>query len=195
MNNLPIDSPSLLAGLAGNPGIALVVLVIAAAVIDVQSYRIPNWLTVSGMVLGLAWNTAIAPAAFEGFLWALGGLAAGLVLLLPFYVLHVMGAGDVKLMAMVGAFAGLPGILYVVLFTFIAGGVAAIAFAVANRSAGRMAGNVVNIVQSMAFAAMAGLKPSPEMAAGRASVGKLPYAVSIAIGTIAWLVAGLLGYA
>lgn len=186
--------PPLLATLAGNPGIALVMLVITAAVIDLRSYRIPNGLTVGGMLLGLAWNTAVAPAAPSGFLWALGGLVVGLVLLVPFYAIKVMGAGDVKLMAMAGAFVGLPAILYVVLFTFIAGGVVAVAFAVARRSAGRMAGNVAEVTRHMAFGWMSGVRPALPTVAS-ASIGKLPYGISIALGTIAHVVAQQLGYA
>lgn len=190
-----VDSlPPLLAALAGNPGIALVMLVIAAAVIDVQSYRIPNWLTVGGMLLGLAWNTAVAPAPFTGFLWALGGLAVGLVALLPFYALRVMGAGDVKLMAMVGAFLGLPAILLAILFTFVAGGIVAVTFALSQKSARRLAGNVGEITRNVAFGLMSGVRPALPLAA-TPSVGKLPYGISIAIGTTAYVVAQQLGYA
>jgi prepilin peptidase CpaA len=104
-----------------------------------------------------------------------------------------MGAGDVKLMAMVGAMVGLPDILWAVLYSLAAGGVAALAFAVYHRAVRRMTGNVVDIVQSMTFAALAGY-PTPALA-GHASIGKLPYGVSIAAGTIAWLIARLLGFA
>ena len=195
MRTVSVDNlHPLLGGLAANPGIALVVLVIAAAVIDVRSYRIPNWLTVGGMLVGLAWNTAVAPQALMGFLWALGGLALGLVALLPFYALKVMGAGDVKLMAMVGAFLGFPGILYAIVFTFIAGGAVAVAFAVAHRSAGRMVGHVGEIARYMAFGAISGVRPTVSLAAGP-SIGRLPYGISIAIGTIAYVVAQQLGYA
>jgi len=195
MNTVSVDSlHPLLAALAGNPGVALVMLVIAAAVIDVQSYRIPNWLTVGGMLLGLAWNTALAPTAHEGFLWALGGLALGLVVLLPLYALKVMGAGDVKLMAMVGAFVSFPGILYAILFTFISGGIVAVTFALARRSAGRMVGNVLDITRFTAFGLMSGVRPALPLATGP-SIGKLPYGISIAIGTIAYVVAHQLGYA
>ena len=195
MKTESVDSlQPLLASLAGHPAIALVALVVAAAVVDVQSYRIPNWLTAGGMLLGLAWNSAIAPAPLAGFLWALGGLAVGLAVLLPFYALRAMGAGDVKLMAMVGAFLGLPAVLYAVLFTFIAGGVLAVTFALAHRSAGRMAANVGEIARHMAFGAMTGTRPAVPLAAGP-SIGKLPYGISIAIGTIAYVVADQLGFA
>lgn len=195
MKDATVDSlTSLLAAVAGNPGIALVLLVIAAAVIDVQSYRIPNWLTVGGMVLGLAWNTALAPDAFRGFLWTLAGLAVGLVAMLPFYAIKVMGAGDAKLMAMVGGFLGFPAILFAILFIFIAGGVVAVAFALSRRSAGRMASNVAEVSRNMAFGLMTGVRPAVPLAAGP-SIGKLPYGISIAIGTIAYVVAQQLGYA
>lgn len=176
----------------------LVVLLLLAAFIDVRSYRIPNWLTVGGAVLGLGLNTAIAwhslsaAWALDGFLWALGGMAAGLVIMLPMYALRVMAAGDVKLMAMAGAFVGWPDILFAILCSLIAGGAAALAFAVYRRALGRLAGNVAHIVQSVAFAAATGLRGSPM--AGRASVGRIPYAACAAVGTTAWLGARLLGY-
>jgi prepilin peptidase CpaA len=180
------------ARLLASPGDAvLLALLAAAAAIDWRTYRIPNWLTVGGMTFGLLYNAA-SQGLQSGLLPALAGLAAGLVLLLPLYALRVMGAGDVKLMAMVGAFLGISQIAYVVLCTFIAGGIAAIVFALYHRAARRMAGNVAETVQSMAFAAMAGVRPTPELPR-RASIGKLPYAISIFAGTTVWLLATLAG--
>jgi len=124
----------------------------------------------------------------------LAGLGVGLVILLPVYVLRVMGAGDVKLMAMVGAIVGLPDILNAVLYSLIVGGIAAVAFALYHRAFRRMSANVMDIVQSMAFAVVVGGRPTPALS-GRASIGKLPYGVSIAAGTIAWLGARLFGLA
>jgi prepilin peptidase CpaA len=186
--------PDLIARLLASPGHdVLLVLLAAAAVIDWRTSRIPNWLTLGGLAIGLAYN-AVAHGFQAGLLPALAGAAAGLVLLLPMYALRIMGAGDVKLMAMVGAFLGISQIAFAVICTFIAGGVAAVAFALYHRSARRMAGNVGEIVQSMAFAALVGARPEASLAQ-RASVGKLPYAVSIAAGTLAWLLAGLAGLA
>jgi len=177
----------------------LVVLLALAAFIDVRTYRIPNWLTAGGAAIGLALGAAIqwqvfGPAwAVDGLLWSLGGLAAGLVLMLPMYALRVMGAGDVKLMAMAGAFLGLGQIVQAVLCVFVTGGVLAVGYALWRRALGRMTVNVVDIVQSMAFAAVAGHPPVGAMGQ-RLSVGSLPYGVSICGGTVAWLAVKHLGY-
>ncbi|HWI79593.1 MAG TPA: A24 family peptidase [Ramlibacter sp.] len=182
------------ATLLSNPrDAALIGLLLLAAAIDSRTGRIPNWLTVGGMAFGLLYN-ASAHGFLAGLLPALGGLAAGLLLLLPLHLLRVMGAGDVKLMAMVGAVVMAPAILNAVVCTFLAGGIAALLFALYRRAVPRMTGNVMEIVQHMAFAAMAGVRPT-RAAPTRASVGKLPYAMSIAAGTIGWLVARLAGLA
>jgi len=184
-----------LAKLLNQPGVVvLVALLVTAAVIDWRTYRIPNWLTAGGMAFGLIYNSVIAQPWHDGLLGALAGLGVGLVVLLPVYALRVMGAGDVKLMAMVGAIVGLPDILHAVLYSLIVGGIAAVAFALHRRAFRRMSANTFDIVQSMAFAAMVGNRPTPAVS-GRASIGKLPYGVSIAGGTIAWLAARLLGVA
>ena len=185
--------PALLATMFANPRDAVLAALLAmAAVIDWRSYRIPNWLTVGGMALGLLGNAA-ADGLMPGLLPALAGLALGMAVLLPLYALRLMGAGDVKLMAAVGAFIGAPAILYAVLFTFIAGGVAALAFAVYRRALRRVAGNVIDTVQFMAFAAAVGVKPEP--GGQRSSIGRLPYGSSIAAGTLAWLAARHMGFA
>jgi prepilin peptidase CpaA len=171
----------------------LVLLLLVAATVDVRTLRIPNWLTVTGAAMGLLFSAAIPWEllgwrwAIEGVLWALGGMAVGLALLLPLYALRVMGAGDVKLMAMVGAFVGLQQIVPAVVCVFLAGGVLALAAAAWRRSLRRVASNVYGIVQSMAFAAFAGFRP--QIAVDRMdSIGSLPYGLSICAGTVAWLV-------
>ncbi len=174
--------------------VVLVVLLVTAAVIDWRTFRIPNWLTVGGMVFGVLYSAVSGQTLTSGPLNALAGLGLGLVALLPLYVLRVMGAGDVKLMAMTGAFVGFPNIIYAVLFTFVTGGIAAVAFAIRRRAFRRMTNNVTDIVQWMAFATIAGQRFTPGIAGGD-SIGRLPYGASIATGTIAWLAARQLGYA
>jgi prepilin peptidase CpaA len=151
--------------------LVLAAFLVAGAWIDWRTFRIPNWLTLSGLAAGLAYNASPAPGAL-GFLTALGGAAIGLAALLPLYAGRVMGAGDVKLMALVGAFLGTSQVLFAVLFTFIAGGIAALAFALWTQSTGRLALNVSELVRG---------------GPGIASVGRLPYGISICAGTLAWL--------
>ena len=176
----------------------LVVLLMLAAFIDVRTFRIPNWLTVGGAVMGLAFGAAIqwqllGPAwAIDGFLWSLGGLAAGLALMLPMYVLRVMGAGDVKLMAMAGAFLGLGQVVPAVLCVFVTGGIAAVVYVLFRRQLAQLATNLKNVAFGMAFSVMAGQRVGG-MAPG-ASVGKLPYGVSISLGTILYLLTRQFGY-
>jgi prepilin peptidase CpaA len=179
--------PAPLAQVLASPAqLLLIALLILAAVIDTRSYRIPNWLTAGGMVLGLVCNTWPGVSGATGFLMALAGLGAGLAVLLPLYVLRMTGAGDVKLMAMVGAFVGVQQILQAAVLTFIAGGLVAIGFALWRKALGRMVANAYHAVQSFAGAAVSGYNPGP-VALTNPSVGRVPYALSILAGTATWL--------
>src|SRR5581483_5743155 len=79
-------------------------LLVEAAVIDGLKLRVPNWLTFHLVVGG--WVFAVWSGGGAGLLWSLEGTALGLALLLPLYAIGGMGAGDVKLMAGVGAWVG-----------------------------------------------------------------------------------------
>jgi prepilin peptidase CpaA len=172
----------------------LATLLVIAAISDFRTYKIPNLLTVSGIIFGLIYSTVVPFSIHHGFLWALGGLLLGFSIMLPLYALGVMGAGDVKLMAMVGAFLGVTDTLHAVIFTFIAGGIAALVFAIFNKSLLRMLGNVKNAAQMMTMSVIGGFRPDIQIEASQ-SVGKLPYGICISIGTVAFVVAKQLGYA
>jgi len=171
----------------------LFILLIIAAVCDCRTYKIPNWLTASGTLFGLTYSSAAAASLPVGLLWAFEGMLLGFFMMLPLYAVKAMGAGDVKLMAMTGAFLGVPSIAFAVVATFIAGGIVALGFALFNKALGRVLINVKNIVQTMVFSAAGGIRPSVSMEASK-SVGRLPYGVSIGIGTIGYVVANQLGY-
>jgi prepilin peptidase CpaA len=163
----------------------LAAIVCIAAVIDVRTMRLPNWLTVAALAAGLLFS-AIAPAPDNSFWRALGGAGAGLAVTLPLYVLRLMGAGDVKLIAGVGAFLGFPAIFGALAYVFIAGGVLAIVIAIWRRSLKRLAVNVTQATQGLFYTAMAGVRSTVVLSQG-ASIGKLPYGVAICAGTLAWL--------
>jgi prepilin peptidase CpaA len=166
----------------------LIALLIAAALIDIKSNRIPNWLVFGGALFGLVYNGFFP--AFEresGWLLAIEGLGVGLGMLLPFYMLRAMGAGDVKLMAMVGAFLGPWHTFMAVLATFLAGGVLAIGFLIAKGSLRRGLLNIFLIGHGAMLDVAVRSKPVLALDAN-VSAGKLPYGVAIAAGTISYLV-------
>src|SRR5205085_10629521 len=121
----------------------------AAAVCDYRTYRIPNLITAGGTVFALAYNTLVPPELHAGWTWAPAGMLLGLGAMLPMYAIRAMGAGDVKLMAMVGAFLGLHGTLYAILFSVIAGGIAALGYALHRQVLGRMLANTGDVLRGM----------------------------------------------
>ena len=185
---------SLLWMLASDPRmLTLFALLVVASISDCRSYRIPNWLTFGGALFALLSGMVMARTPGAGAVQALSGLALGFVLLLPGYALGVMGAGDVKLMAMVGAFLGAAATFQALLLSFIASGVLALAFAIYHRKLLRMLGNLKNAAQGMVMTGMAGVATTPATDR-RQSVGKLPFALCIGAGTLFQVTAAQLGY-
>ena len=97
---------------------------VLAAITDLRSQRIPNWLSLPLAAVGLVVHSFAVGG--EGIAFAAAGLAAGFALLIPFYALGGMGAGDVKLLAAVGAWVGAKQVGIVFLATAALGGVYAL---------------------------------------------------------------------
>ena len=164
-------------------------LLAAATWHDVRARRIPNAVVFPGALAGLALHALLpagaglfgAPMGSLGLYSALGGLGLGLAVLLPMYALRLMGAGDVKLLAMVGAFVGAGQILTVALVTLAAGGVLALLFAAAQGKLRQTAGNAYQMMIVTGFAAAGG---KVAVARPDAASGRLPYAIAIAAATV-----------
>jgi prepilin peptidase CpaA len=157
----------------------LCVLVLSAVFFDVRSHRIPNWLVLCGLVIGIGYHSFMASG--WGVAYSLKGAAVGFGVFLPIYLLRGMGAGDVKLMAMVGSFLGPASTFGAILMTLFAGGVLALAVALARGLLPMMIANVRLMLTNAAVKAAVGRGPGPEVLPN--SAGKLPYAVAIAAGT------------
>jgi prepilin peptidase CpaA len=97
------------------------------AVIDLRVRRVPNALTMTLATAGVA--LAATGLGGLGVSAAIAGWCAGLALMLPGYLIGATGAGDVKLLAAVGALLGPEGVLWAFLYTTIAGGAIALAVA------------------------------------------------------------------
>ena len=104
--------------------LAAIAISSVAAMTDIRSRRIPNWLTYSAMLLGVGHHTLAN--GVQGLLFSAGGLFLGLALLIVFYLAGGMGAGDVKLMGAVGALLGPKGVFIAFIFTALVGGIYAI---------------------------------------------------------------------
>lgn len=98
-----------------------------AVVWDIRYRRLPNWLTVAAAGFGVVLHTYLAATAGLGA--ALGGVAVGMAILLPGFLAHATGAGDVKLMAAAGAFLGPYPALVAALASIACGAILALAWA------------------------------------------------------------------
>lgn len=177
-----------------------------ATLTDVASRRIPNKLILAGLALGFIWHAvgpmgrwsfdSVNPGAAGLFASFLGATAL-LVAFFPFYLLRAMGAGDVKLMAVVGAFFGATSEAWTQLFgvtlcVLCAGGVLALVRMLWSRCAGAVLSNVRVILFSYA----ARLSGTGQMAfdASIQSADRMPYALAIAAGSLFYAVGKWTGW-
>jgi len=157
----------------------VIALVIAAASTDIQCRRIPNVLVAAGLAGALfvqCWLRGIPAGAAA---W-LAGAVVGFGLFLPLYLLRGMAAGDVKLLAMIGAWIGPLLVFYAALATCLIGGVWMLALIARRRQVKKVLGNL----QVLAYPALRG-----RGIASIESAGSVPYGVAIAAGTVVVLLA------
>lgn len=177
------------------PGIEVILLtlVVAAAIYDVRYRRIPNWLTVSGVLAGIAMNTFLAwpsPQRWSGCFFALKGLGLGFGLYLLLYTIRAMGAGDVKLMAAVGAMTGWENWFGIFLVTAVLGGLMALVLSIARRRLGKTFWNIGFILSEMKQGRPAYVQREELDVRSPKSVG-LPHGAVIAISTLFFLAASM----
>ena len=164
--------------------ILLCLIVIPCGIFDYRSRRVPNWLTVPGICLGVGLNTFRAQTA--GLWISLEGLGLALAIYGSLYLLRALGAGDVKLMAAVGAVVGPGHWLRIFILTALCGGVVALVLIVVR---GRFRHTLSNtgVVLASLSRGQAPHKESPELDVRTTAGMRLPHAVTIACGTIVYL--------
>lgn len=154
------------------------VCALLAAAWDLLQGRIPNRLTYSGIVGGLALRVCLG-----GWRGLGDGLAAGLLgggIFFLFFLVRGMGAGDVKLMAAVGCWTGVRQALVIMLASAIAGGVLAVGYMVFYKRGAR---TLQNIGELLRFHLSFGLQSHPEINLQNPEAIRIPYGVAIAAGT------------
>lgn len=166
---------------------------IVAAVIDGLKLKVPNWITFPMIITGWIYSATLSPyAGWEGLMYSVLGTAVGLALLLPAYAIGGMGAGDVKLLAGVGAWVWGTTTLYAFAVSAIVGGIIALLMVVFRRKWFKhqaqfwvICNEILTVKDPEKLAAIA--------AERKPSMMLLPYGIPIAIGTIAYFaVAGML---
>lgn len=171
--------------------LVLMILLLAAVITDLRSRRIPNTLVLTGVLLALASHAlslaADVPPLAGHHWWApLAGLGLGLLLLMPLYLLRALGAGDLKLLAMVGAFVGAPTVLTASLYTVLAGGLLSLAMMLGRGVAARTLTNVRFLLTDWVLRLRTG--HGTVLAPLETTAARLPYAVAISAGTVMALV-------
>ena len=164
--------------------VAVLILGGIACVCDLRTKRIPNLLTFGGAALAVAYSVFAFGVA--GLQMSVGGWMTGAALFLPMFALGGMGAGDVKLAACLGAWLGPMASLFVALYSALAGGVMALAIALAT---GYFRQAVHNVWLLLAHWRVVGLRPLPELTLAGSRGPRLPFALPIAAGALAaiWL--------
>jgi prepilin peptidase CpaA len=157
------------------PWIPAVLVAIGAGILDWSYRRIPNWLTVSGFVAGIAVNTILY--RWPGLKAALLGTLLGLGLLLPFVVVRSLGAGDWKLAGALGACLGPRQLLSVLMGTILIAGVMALAVVIWK---GRLKQTLLNIAHLLA--ALFSLRmPGSEVSLDDPQSTRIPFGVAMAL--------------
>lgn len=159
------------------------VILIVAAVIDGRELKVPNWITFPLIISG--WLASGIIYGWGGVGASLWGTAIGLGLLLPAYAIGGMGAGDVKLLAGVGAWVGASQTFWAFMVSAIIGAIIAVIMVAVSRKWRH------HQKQFMSIAAEIMVIRSPsklsEIAAQRKpTMMLLPYGIPIAIGTIGY---------
>ena len=157
-------------------------LLTLACISDLRTRRIPNVLTFSATGCALVFHLITGGLNAAG--WSLAGCIVGLLLFLPIFALRGMGAGDVKLLAAVGAWLGPGNVAMAALATSIAGGVVAILVAVGY---GYLRTALNNVWLLLTHWRVTGIKPLHVVTLQGTKGPRLAYAIPIAIGTVVTL--------
>ena len=172
--------PSLL----GAGQILLAILVAVAAVFDIRFRRIPNWLVLAGIVVGLSWN--VYASGWSGLGRGAAGLGLGFILYFPLYLIRARGAGDVKLLAAVGAITGPANCFWIFFLTALLGGLIALILLLFRGRLGKTLFNVAWILRDIVHF-RAPFRSSAELDVTTTKGMRLPHGAMIAVGTVAFI--------
>ncbi len=162
----------------------LCLVAIPCGIYDYRIRRVPNWLTLPGIVLGIVLNVFWARTV--GLWLSLEGLGLALAIYGSLYLLRALGAGDVKLMAAVGAIVGPAHWLHIFALTALCGGVGALILILVRGRFRHTLSNTGLILGSLGRG-RAPHRSGPELDVRSTAGMRLPHAVMIACGTLLYV--------
>ncbi len=149
---------------------------------DWSSRRIPNWLTVPTLLVGIGANSLAT--GWAGAKESLLGAGLGLGLLLPFVLLRSLGAGDWKLVGALGAFLGPSRLIGVLLATILVAGLMAIVLIIWKKRVGQTLRNIAHMVAGLFTLHL----PGPEVSLDNPESLKIPFGVAVAVTVVLYTV-------
>ena len=158
-----------------------------AAWTDLRSRRIPNWLTVPGLAVGVVANVAVS--GWGGLKTSLLGASLGLALLLPFVLLRSLGAGDWKLAGALGAFTGPGTLIDLLLGSVLVAGVMALALVIYKGRLIQTVRNIGHILVSLVTFRL----PGRQVSVDNPESLKIPYGVALAFTVVLYGIAHVWG--
>lgn len=153
----------------------LIVCLLVASFYDATTKRIPNWISLILIISGVSWNFFSTDGM--GLRISGAGLAAGLLLMLPGYVLASMGAGDVKLMAAIGSVVGFSKVLDIVFYSYMIMFVISVIFIIVKGDMLKLLGRYKALIYGFFSGILSYQQPDTSEAAGQ----RLPLAPAIAL--------------
>ena len=166
--------------------VLLILVTFVAGAYDIRYRRIPNWLSLTGVLLGLAFHAFLFE--WPGVIFSAKGLALAMLIYFPLFALRGMGAGDVKLMAAVGALVGVWNWIGIFVITGILGGLFAIVLAMSHGALRTTVRNVTYILTELAHLRMPYIGRS-ELDIHNPKALRLPHGAVIALGSGLFLLA------
>ena len=180
--------------------IIIIVLLSIAVINDLKTRKIPNRLTVPFALIGLGFNALIDFPS--GILTGVFGFVVGFLIFLLPYMMKGMGAGDVKLMAAIGAITDWRTIVYVALFTSVLGGIVSLLSRARTGDIGLTLKRTGKLILFYFFSLMEKITSLPTMTYRKdkyrlkmtdSKVDYIPYAIAIAGGCVVTIVLSRLG--
>lgn len=158
--------------------IMLLLLLLIAIVFDLKERRIPNWLILIGLIM--AFTCAGYESGLAGLFMSFKGMILGIILLIIPFAMGGMGAGDVKLLGMVGAFKGTAFVINTFLWMSLWGGLIALGILIYKQELGN---TFKRMLQGVMLSMLRVAKVTDSVSKEALTI-YFPYALAIGLGAI-----------